>query len=200
MARASLVRSSSAWLHVLQQMYRMMASAGVIIPAPSGGTLGRHTHGCLLCSGGHRAEHEVARSWTERSRPRGQRPSGQEHERALFNLKRRLGANPRTGFVRVSLTQRLDAGTKLRRWCCVGSDRRYLGAKKVERGDPPRSGLAPPGSEETDHSGVSESVQLSRQGSAESVGRTTKGETTESGTAAARRSSAVRADSCRAAC
>ena len=59
MVRALLVRSSLAWLHVLQQMHRMMASAGVIIPAPSGGTPGRHPQ--------HRAEHEVARSWTERS-------------------------------------------------------------------------------------------------------------------------------------
>ena len=104
MARASSVRSSLAWLQVLQQMYRMMASAGVIIPAPSGGTPGRHEHGCLLSSSGHRAEHEVARSWTERSRPRGQRPSCQEHERARFNLECPLGANPRTGFVKVSLT------------------------------------------------------------------------------------------------
>ena len=31
MARASLARSSLAWLHVLQHVYRMMASAGVII-------------------------------------------------------------------------------------------------------------------------------------------------------------------------
>ena len=87
MARASLVRSSLAWLHVLQHVYRMMASAGVIIPAPSGGTPGRHLHGCLLSPSGHRAEHEVARSWTERSRPSGHRPSGREHERARFNVK-----------------------------------------------------------------------------------------------------------------
>ena len=51
MARASLVRSSFAWLHVLQQMYRIMAPAGVIIPAPAGGTSERHAHG-------HSAEHE----------------------------------------------------------------------------------------------------------------------------------------------
>ena len=44
MARASFARSSLAWLHVLQHVYRMMASAGVIIPAPSGGTPGRHAH------------------------------------------------------------------------------------------------------------------------------------------------------------
>ena len=87
MARASLVRSSLAWLHVLQHVYRMMASAGVIIPAPSGGTPGRHLHGCLLSPSGHRAEHEVARSWTERSRPSGHRPSGREHECARFNVK-----------------------------------------------------------------------------------------------------------------
>ena len=132
---------------------------------------------CLLSPSGQRAEHEVARSWPERSRPRGHRPSGQEHERARFNVKRRLGANPRTGFVEVSLTQWLDAGAKLRRWYCVGSGRRYVGAKHVVRGDPLRPRLVPPGLEETDHS--CERVQVSRQGSAESVGRTTKGETTE---------------------
>ena len=75
---------------------------------------------CLLSPSGQRAEHEVARSWTERSRPRGQRPSGQEHERARFNVKRRLGANPRTGFVKVPLT--------------------HIGAKQVVRGDPLRPG------------------------------------------------------------
>ena len=41
MARASLARSSLACLHVVQHVYRMMASAGVIFPAPSGGTPGR---------------------------------------------------------------------------------------------------------------------------------------------------------------
>ena len=41
MARASLVRSLLVWPQVLQQLYRMMASAGVIFPAPSGGTPGR---------------------------------------------------------------------------------------------------------------------------------------------------------------
>ena len=112
-----------------------------------------------------RAEHEVVRSWTERSRPRGQRPSGQEHECARFNVKRRLGANPRTGFAKVSLTQWLNGGTKLRRWYCVGSGRKYVGAKQVVRGDPLRPRLAPPGLEETDHSGEG------------SVGRTTKGHT-----------------------
>ena len=175
MARASLARSSLAWLHVLQHVYRMMASAGVIIPAPSGGTPG--THVCLLSPSGQRAEDEVARSWTERSRPRGQRPSGQEHECARFNVKRRLGANPRTGFVKVSLTQWLNAGTKLRRWYCVGSGRKYVGAKQVVRGDPLRPRLAPPGLEETDHSGVTERVRPSRQGSEGSVGKTTKGDT-----------------------
>ena len=73
MARASSVHLSLVWLHVLQQMYRMMASAGVTIPAPSRGTRVRH-------------EHEVGRSWTEWSRPRGQRLSGQEHERARSNV------------------------------------------------------------------------------------------------------------------
>ena len=97
-------------------------------------------------------------------------------------------------------TQWSDAGTKLRRWYWVGTDQKYVGAKQVERGDPLRPGLVPSGPEETDHAGVSERVQLSREGSAESVARTTKGETTEGGTAGARRSSAVRADSGRAAC
>ena len=64
MARASLARSSLAWLHVLQHVYRMMAPADVIIPAPSGGTPGRHVHVCLLSPSGQRGEHEVARSWT----------------------------------------------------------------------------------------------------------------------------------------
>ena len=70
----------------------------------------------------------------------------------------------------------------------------------MERCDPLRPGLVPPGLEETDHSVVSDRVQLSRQGSAESVGGTTKGKTTDGSTATARRSSAVRADSGRAAC
>ena len=48
MARASLVRSLVVWLQVLQQLYRMMAPQGVIIPAPAGGTPGSHTHVCLL--------------------------------------------------------------------------------------------------------------------------------------------------------
>ena len=52
MARASLVRSLLVWLQVLQQLYRMMAPAGVIIPAPTGGTPGRHTHACLLSPSG----------------------------------------------------------------------------------------------------------------------------------------------------
>ena len=97
MARASLVRSSLAWLHALQQMYRMMAS------------------GCRQSPGRHTAEHEVARSWTERSRPRGHRPSGQEHERARFFAKRRLGANLRTGFRQVPLRwyEKYAAGTGL---------------------------------------------------------------------------------------
>ena len=155
----------------------MMASAGVIIPAPSGGTPGRHAHVCLLSPSGQRAEHEVARSWTERPRPRGHRPSGQEHERARLNVKRRLGANPRTGFVKVSLTQWLDAGTKLRRWYCVGSGRKYVGAKQLVRGDPLRSGLVPQGWKRR-ITQVRE-FQVSRQGSPESVVRTTKGETTE---------------------
>ena len=127
---------------------------------------------CLLSPSGQRAEHEVARSWTE-----GHRPYGQEHERARFNVKRRLGANPRTGFVKVSLTQWLDAGTKLRRWYCVASGRKHVGAKQVVRGDPLRPGLVPPGLEEADRSGVTERVRPSRQGSEGSVGRTTKGDT-----------------------
>ena len=43
---------SLAWLHELQQLYRMMAPAGVIIPAPAGGTPGGHLHGCLLSPSG----------------------------------------------------------------------------------------------------------------------------------------------------
>ena len=80
-------------------------------------------------------------------------------------------------FVKVSLTQWLDAGTKVRRWYCVGSGRKYVGAKQVVRGDPLKPGLVPPGLEETDHSGVTERVRPSRQGSEGSVGRTTKGDT-----------------------
>ena len=110
-------------------------------------------------------------------RPSGHRPSGREHERACANVKRRLGANPRTVFVKVSLTQWLDAGTKLRRWYCVGSGRKYVEPSQVERRDPLRSGLVPPGLEETDHSGVTERVRPSRQGSEGSVGRTTQGDT-----------------------
>ena len=62
---------------------------------------------------------------------------------------------------------------KLRRWYWAGSDRKYDEARQVERRDPLRSGLVPPGSEETDHSVVSERGRPSRQGT---VGRTTKGE------------------------
>ena len=47
----------------------------------------------------------------------------------------------------------------------------------MERGDPLSSGLAPPVSEETDHSGVTERVRPSREGPEGSVGRTTKGDT-----------------------
>ena len=110
---------------------------------------------------------QAERPPTERSGARG----------ACANVKRRLGANPRTGFVKVSLTQLLDAGTKVRRWYCVGSDRKYVGAKQVVRGDPLKPGLEPPGLEETDHSGVTERVRPSRQGAEGSVGRTTKGDT-----------------------
>ena len=50
--------------------------------------------------------------------------------------------------------QWLDAGTKIRCGYCVGSGRKYVGAKQVKRGDPLGPGLVPPGLEETDHSGV----------------------------------------------
>ena len=40
-------------------------------------------------------------------------PSGREHERACANVKRRLGANPRTGFRQVPLTTWLDTGTRV---------------------------------------------------------------------------------------
>ena len=51
----------------------------------------------------------------------------------------------------------------------------HIGAKQVVRGDPLRPGLEPAGLEETDHSGVTERVRPSRQGSEGSVGKTTKG-------------------------
>ena len=68
----------------------------------------------------------------------------------------------------------------------AGTDPKYDEEKQVERGDPLTSRLVPPVSEETDHSSLAESVRPSRQGAAGSVARTTKGETTESDTAAAR--------------
>ena len=149
MARASLLRSSLAWLHVLRQMYRMMASAGVIIPAPSGGTPGRHPHGCLSSPSGQRAEHEVARSWTERSRPRGHRPTGQEHERARQETSGRQPENWLSAGTSLCLrgTQHATLVRKIRRWYCVGSALKYVGAKQVVRGDPLRPGLVPLGSE-----------------------------------------------------
>ena len=49
----------------------------------------------FLSPSGQRAEHEVARSWTERSRPRGQRSSGWEHECARVCVKR-LSTDPWT--------------------------------------------------------------------------------------------------------
>ena len=124
------------------------------------------------------------------------------------------GANPRTGFVKVSLTQ------CLRRLYCAGSDGKYDEAKQVERGDPLRYVLVPPVSEETDHSGVTENVSQADMVLRRVSGGQQKGETTKSDTAAARpsgpadkrpslfvspllvtrrRSSAVRADSGRAA-
>ena len=53
-------------------------------------------------------------------RARGHRPSGQEQERARFNVKRRLGANPRTGFRQ-----------GIRRWYWIASDQKYDDAKQV---------------------------------------------------------------------
>ena len=40
-----------AWLHVVQVLYRMMPPAGVVIPAPTGGTPGRHVHGATIFCG-----------------------------------------------------------------------------------------------------------------------------------------------------
>ena len=68
----------------------------------------------------------------------------------------------------------------------AGAKRKYDDEKKVERGDPLISGLAPQGSEEADHSAAADRVRPSRRGHAGCVERTTKGETTESDTAAAR--------------
>ena len=55
-----------------------------------------------------------SRRWTNQTSwtPRSHIPSGRGHERARFNLKRPLGGNPRTGFLQVSPTPWLDAGTK----------------------------------------------------------------------------------------
>ena len=122
-----------AWLHVSQQLYRIMAPAGVIIPGPLGGAPGRQVQACLSSPSGH----ELSTKWLARepsgpraasarvrglgacrdgspSLPRvtyglirhaqakGSQTEGREHKRARFDVKRRLGANPRTGFWHVS--------------------------------------------------------------------------------------------------
>ena len=106
--------------------------------------------------------------------PSGHRPSGREHERARFNVKRCMGANPRTGFWQVSPV------------AYGWTNQKYEDEKLVERGDPLTSRLAPPGSKEADHSAATGRVRPSRRGYAVSVERTTKGETTASDTASAR--------------
>ena len=63
----------------------------------------------------------VASGWTGPSLAveRLRRHHGQEHERARFKVKRRLGANPRTGFRQV--LPGADAVRRLERWyemCC----------------------------------------------------------------------------------
>ena len=65
---------------------------------------------------------QAERPPTERSGARG----------ARFNVKRRLGTNPRTGFRQVPLTTWLDAGTKIRRGYYVEFERKWVGAKQVE--------------------------------------------------------------------
>ena len=82
------------------------------------------------------------------------------------------------GFREVSLTQRLDAGTKLRPLVLRGVWPKSASSRvRWSERDPLRPGLVPPGLEEADHSGVTERVRPSRQGSEGSVGRTTKGDT-----------------------
>ena len=111
---------------------------GVTSPAPSGGTPGRHVHGCLLSPSGHRAEHEVARSWTNRSsRPKGHRPSGQEHERAGSTSRDVWAPTRELAFGRYPL--RAVVGRWYEKYA-AGPDRKYDEANQGERGDPLRSG------------------------------------------------------------
>ena len=81
-------------------------------------------------------------------RPSGHRPSGREHERARSNVKRRLGANPRTGFRHPLVLYAVRSGGTLERRthcrCKAGTDQKYDDEKQVQRGDTPSSGLAPP--------------------------------------------------------
>ena len=70
--------------------------------------------GVFVSPSAHRAEHEVGRGPSGPGR--GHRPSGREHELARFNVKRRLGANWRTGF---------DAGAR------KTSDRKYDEANQL---------------------------------------------------------------------
>ena len=55
-------------------------------------------------------------------------------------------------FDRYSLRRGWTLVREIRRWYWDGSGRKYVGAKQVVRGDPFRSRLVHPVSEETDHS------------------------------------------------
>ena len=59
-------------------------------------------------------------------------PSGREHQCARVNVKRRRGANPRTGFRQVPLTPWWKLVREMRRWYWVGYDE----AKEATRSDP----------------------------------------------------------------
>ena len=170
-----MARASSVRLYVLQQMCSMVASVGVIIPAPSGGMPGRHAHGCLLSPSGRRAEHEVARSCRPSGPGRGgQRPNGQEHVRARSNVKCPLGANPRTGFKRYPLR---SGWTLVRSYAaCTAWSLTESTSGRSRWSEETRSDLdCTPQVARDDHSGVSERLQPSRQGSAESVGEDDRG-------------------------
>ena len=103
-----------SWLHVLQQIVQndgFQRTSSLQLHRE--GRRGDMRTGVLLSPSGHRAEHEVARSWTERSRPRGHRPRGREHERARFLTSRDVWAPTRElAFGRYSLTPWLDTGTR----------------------------------------------------------------------------------------
>ena len=170
MARASLVRSSLPWLHVLQQMYRMMASSFQLLREGRRGD---------ICTGVF--EPEWAQSWArsgslvDRAVQAEGPPTERSGARACSFQRQETSGHQPENWLCEGIPYAVGAGTKLRRWYCVRSDRKYPGAKQVERGDPPRSGLVPPRSEETGHPSVSERVQPSRQGSAEKCREDDKG-------------------------